>query len=306
MSSDAAKKRKLNDNISGDTVVAAGVEDIIAEMKVQMTRMQNEMFRTLSQMDELKKENKMLETGAASMQNEVTLLKNENKCLKARCSSLERSMQILIKERKWEYSAPDIPESHWEERDFDEDYIACIECFLKDVKKKTCDLRNGGAALGVDNDDADIDLGTDIDIVLLHDDLLLPHWKELTNAMQMSQKEKPFTLSICNLQLSASVIDFLKPVLEDKPIESIVLRNNSFVNVREGRIEFAVEVIESNEVIKRFNWTSNTIHSIEDAQHLVESIISHPSIDCIRLENCFVDDTNGYAILRSLLMIIVL
>ena len=34
---------------------------------------------------------------------------------------------------------------------------------------------------------------------------------------------------------------------------------------------------------------------------MVGSISSHPSIDCIRLENCFVDDTNGYDILCSLL-----
>ena len=102
--------------------------------------------------------------------------------------------------------------------------------------------------------------------------------------MQLYQGEKPFTLSINNLQPSTSVIDLLKPVLKNKPIECFALQNNSFVNVREG-IEFAVEVMESNETIQRFYWTSNTINSMEDARHLVDSIISHPSIDQIRLEN---------------------
>ena len=62
-SNDASKKRRVDadNNIIGGIcgTAATGVEDIIAEMKVHMTRMQNEM-------------------------NE---LKAENNCLKARCSS---------------------------------------------------------------------------------------------------------------------------------------------------------------------------------------------------------------------------
>ena len=88
-SNDALKKRRVDadNDINGGTA-AVGVEDIIAEMKVHMTRMQNEMNgmrERLSQMDELDEKNKYLE---------------------ARCSLLERSYKMLVKEQKWEYSAP--------------------------------------------------------------------------------------------------------------------------------------------------------------------------------------------------------
>ena len=210
MSSDAAKKRKVNDNISGDTVAAAGVEDVITEMKVDMTRMQNEMDSMkgrLLQMDELKKENKMLETGAVSMQNEVNLLKTENTCLKAKCESLERRMKILVDERKWEYSAPDILESHWDERGFDGEYIEWMGYLLDKIKEATCELRSGSDMhndwITVGNDDSDT-------TVLLHEDVLIPHWKELANAMQLYRKGK-LKISISNLQLSSPVMFCWRP-----------------------------------------------------------------------------------------------
>ena len=89
--------------------------------------------------------------------------------------------------------------------------------FLKDVKKKTCDLRNDEV------DDEWITVGNECsEIVLLHDDMLLPHWKELANAMQLYRKGI-FKISIDNLQLSASVIDLLMPVLKHAAFETINL-----------------------------------------------------------------------------------
>ena len=81
-SNDTTKKRKVTTNnnsnrCEGRTSSVAGVEDIIEEMKANMTRMQNEMDRKSS-----------------SMQNEIDELKKtsnsltkDNKFLKARCVS---------------------------------------------------------------------------------------------------------------------------------------------------------------------------------------------------------------------------
>jgi len=280
MSTDAIKKRRVDgghhhqggDSASESTEVDSGVT--LAAIMAKM----NEM-----------------ETRNISMQNEMTLLKNENKSLMTRCDSLERSMQILIKERKWEYSAPDIPTSHWIEAGFDQDYIVDMKIYFLDIiQGTTCELRSGR-----DMRDEWITVGNNDINLILHDDLLLPHWKELANAMQLYRKGK-LKLSIVNLQLSTSVIDLLKPVLKNKPLEIIDLQNNSFVHIREG-IEFAVEVMESNERMCTFYWTSNTINSMEDARYLVEAVNSHPAINTVRLENCFGNDINGYGILQSLL-----
>ena len=143
------------------------------------------------------------------MQNEIVDLKEENKILKAKCCSLERSMKD---EQKWEHSAPDIPTSYWHNQYFDGDYIECMEGFLRQIKQVTCDLRNDGIDHGIFFGDADNETA------LLYDDLLLPHWEEFANALQLYQEEEPFDISIYNLQLSASVIDLLKPVLKHKPI----------------------------------------------------------------------------------------
>ena len=108
-SNDATKKRRLanNDNGNGDNMAAAGVEDIIAEMKSHMTQMQNKMndmetravsmqnemngMRTrLSHIEELEKNT------TTTAQGEIVDLKEENKILKVKCCSLERSMKILM------------------------------------------------------------------------------------------------------------------------------------------------------------------------------------------------------------------
>ena len=133
-------------------------------------------------------------------------------------------MKIFVDERKQEYSAPDIPESHWDERGFDGEYIEWMGYLLDKIKEATCELRSGR-----DIHNEWITVGNnDIDIVLLHDDLLLPHWKELANAMQLYRKGK-LKISISNLQLSTPVIVLLAPVLKHMPIEYFELQNNSFV-----------------------------------------------------------------------------
>ena len=308
MSSDTVKKRRLanNDSGNGDNMAAAGVEDTITEMKSHMTQMQNKMndmeTRAVSMQNEMNgmrtrlSHIEELEKNTASAQGEIVDLTKDNKFLKAKCSSLERSIKILIDEQKWEYSAPNIPTSHWEERGFDEDYIECMEQFLNKIKEVTCQLRNSGV-----NDNKWIFLGDEeFETTLLHDDLLLPHWKELANALQLYQEEKPFKLSIFNLQLPASVIDLLAPVLKHESFDTINLQNNSFVNIREG-VEFVVEVMKFNDMMEVFCWTSNIINSMEDARYLVDAVNSHPAINTVRLENCFGNDINGYNILCSLL-----
>ena len=207
MSTETAKKRKRDGRADeeGNGGGVVGMEKIVAEMKAQMMRMQNELddtkSRSKNEMDEMK-------SRSASMQNEMDGVKRrlprvdelERKCqslaaglansrekcksLEARCESLERSMQILAKDTKWEYSAPVIPASHWIDRGFDEIYIERMELlFLRTIKVYTCELRRGACS-------EDIRLGGRSganDPVLLHDDALLPHWREFANALHYAR-----------------------------------------------------------------------------------------------------------------------
>ena len=304
MSSDLTKKRKTPvaeiGGVKGDNTAAAtaGSDDIIAEMKANMTRMQNEMDSMkgrLLQMDELERRRYQSQEEKYHVQEEKSKLQEEKcKMLEDRCESLERSMKILIDEQKWEYSAPDIPRSHWIESGFDEDYIEDIEQFLKDIKRDAFYLRNMGAS------NTDIDLGeNEGSTLILHDDMLLPHWREFANAVQLYNHPIEM-VRMESVQLTLSVMNLLVPALKQKQFDYFYLGNNEFVNVREG-IDFAVEIIKGNRQLKTFGWVVDRVNSMDDAQHLVGALIRHPSIDWISLKNCFGEDVNGFDILCSLL-----
>ena len=102
-------------------------------------------------------------------------------------------------------------------------------------------------------------LGPDDEAVqLLHDNTLVPHWKELANALQLYQHGYPnsdasHVLSIFNVQLTSSVIDLLTSSLEgNQNIRGVSLESNEFVD-REG-IDFALEIVGDNPNLEQFDW----------------------------------------------------
>jgi len=250
----------------------------------------------LSHVDELEKKYKRQEEECSLLKANCNELKEKCTNLDTRCESLQRSVQILSKESKWEYSAPYIPDSHWENLGFDEDYINQMQKFLADIKRYTCRLRSGKCGLSA------LDFGLDDEALLQHDDILLPHWKELANALQLCNVDGIPELSITNIQLTTSVIDLLTPALKGKQIDDFSLYNNDFEDTHKG-IEFVAECIKSNNELERFYLTSNQIDNMVYAHHLIEAIINNPSIDDIRLENCLrggVFSINGYEAVRPL------
>ena len=132
---------------------------------------------------------------------------------------------------KWDYSAPDVPTSHWIDRGFDGNYIGGMTRFLREIKDCTCQLRSGtcreniylGSGFGAN------DFVGANDSVLLHDDALLPHWEEFANALQLYRNpEASHNCAINNIQLTPSIISLLTPALKCKPISFFGLGNNVF------------------------------------------------------------------------------
>ena len=206
-------------------------------------------------------------------------MEDRSESLQVKCDSLERSVAILVKEQKGEYSAPDIPRSHWIEAtggfdNDDEEYIAGMEKFLVEVKSAVHELRGDdhyrlGWCDAFITDGRAVNLGGNYhgERVLLHDDVLQPHWKEFANALQLyqtSNNSEIDELGLYYIQLAPSVLGLLSPALKGGNIKYFTLENNDFANVREG-IEFAVDAIRGIRQMKKLSWDNNRINNMEDA-----------------------------------------
>mmetsp|Transcript_48462 Transcript_48462/g.58476 ORF Transcript_48462/g.58476 Transcript_48462/m.58476 type:complete len:407 (-) Transcript_48462:240-1460(-) len=281
MSSDDAKRRKLDG--TGETELPSSFENMMTEMRTmieqnctQITRMQNEQKQPALQQIEL-----------------------ENRCqyLEANCSSLERSLQVLAKDVKCQYSVPDIPMNHWNERGYDEVYVDSMVFLLAELRINTCNMRRGGygASLYLQGDNA-------MNRLIPHDDHLapvLPHWGELADAIQLyNDLNGSGHLVIWNIQLTAALLDMLTSASKAKKFNTFRIETNNFTNILE-RVNFAIEIVQNNPSLKTFNW-KNPIDNIEDVEHLLESITGHPSLEEVRLHNLG-GNVNCYSAFTSLL-----
>jgi len=299
-SPDSTKKRRIALGSGGgdDNGVDDGSCTTMSKILAKLNDMQNELDKCIAARDSMQKEmdgmqNRLshiddLEKKCDTLETNCNVL--EKKCihLDTRCESLQRSIQILSKESKWEYSAPPIPLSHW--RGFPEDYVDSMKRLLGDIKGYTCALRSGNVG------DSTVYLGSDGDVILHYDDILLPHWKELANAMQLYNTN--YKLSIADVQLPSQVLDLLAPALKGKPITEFVIKRNEFAN-NEGT-KFITECIKHNNELQDLDWVNNQILNTKDAMLLVACIINHPSITKVQLENCLGGEINSYEVLCPL------
>jgi len=218
MSYNKAKRPKVEESEGG----GVSLTDILAEMQdmksklSRMDEMQNEidsMKGKLLQMDDTKKELSKRDDYINSKMLEMDELVSKCKHLEDKCGKLEKSVKLLVKD--WKYSVPDIPDSYWEDQGFDEDYIKSIRSFLGEVKEQTLRLRSGEemeyVSLGFDDGDG----------ILQHDDVLIPHWKELAGALQLYQSENNFDIAFYNMQLTLPIMNILAPALKENRLKSL-------------------------------------------------------------------------------------
>jgi len=256
--------------------------------------LQNEMDSMRDRLSRMDKAKKKYEQQEEEHSKEIDELENM-------CEVLRRSATLSIKESKWEYSAPLIPQSYWTNIGYTDDGIVEMEKFLLSIKDVTCALRRGELVSGnkvvlLGRDEADDD--DDENLALTHYNILLPHWREFTDALHIY----PHILHefvVHNIQLSSPVTDLLIPALKGKISSILTLNNNEFTNPLEG-IDFVEQIINGNEGMDQFEWMNNHVTNTEDAICLVDIIIDHPSIDDIRLENLLGEDVNGYDTVKEL------
>ncbi|EJK70108.1 hypothetical protein THAOC_08561, partial [Thalassiosira oceanica] len=199
-----------------------------------------------------------------ALTSRVDGLQRENVGLLLRCESLERSVQVLRGEGNWTYSAPDVPRSHWLDQGRDEDDAEEAENLIQSIKDNTYGLRS---------DDGD-GVNVSCEIFVPSDNALDPHWEQLANAIQLS--ERISMLHMNNIQLDEHTLQRIEKSVRKKGITDFFLESNQFLG-GEG-VQFAIDVLKSNRTVEAFVWEGNSFHNTENACELVDVVLEHPSI----------------------------
>jgi len=248
------------------------------------------------------------------MQTEIDTLRDENNELKIQLKDLDikaeeqseelktkcHELEIKVKDltlkneyNEWSYTAEDIPASYWIERGFvEEEYADRMIEFLGKMKEYAHQLRRGESPKKINlvftNDH------------MLHDDILLPHWKEFTDALVQYQKYNHREdygidiLRIGNVQLQQEVLDMLSPALQTLDIKSLVLGGN----IGSDLVSFMADIIQHNSYIQGIVW-DNQIESVDDMKKLCKAIKKSTSFTSLALINCF--DGNNLQMMQTIL-----
>ena len=198
----------------------------------------------------------------------------------------------LLQNQGWEYSAPRPSDEYWE--DVEGSHV--VESFLKQIKQRTMEMRY----------DNNVDGHIKIDASILYHWELLPHWKEFAKALEqysffLSQsvdKRDNLELHLDGMDLPGEVVDLLSNALKSTHFKSIDLRDNNF---GQYGINFVLDYLESNRILKELTIVSNPINSMEDMNKLCKIVKRHPSIDSLALDNCKGDGIDGYEMLKMIM-----
>ncbi|EJK57185.1 hypothetical protein THAOC_22799, partial [Thalassiosira oceanica] len=221
-----------------------------------------------------------------ALTSRVDGLQRENEGLLRRCESLERSVQVLKREGNWDYSAPDVPRSHWIEQGYDEEDAEEAENLIQSIKENTGGLRS---------DDGE-SVNVSCEIFITSDRVQYPHWEQLANAIQLSERIEVLNMSY--VQLNEHTLQRIERSVRQKGITGFYLESNQF---RGGEgVRFAIDVLKSNRSIEAFRWEVNSCQSTENASELIDAILEHPAISNVSFVSSFREGITTYSPVKRL------
>ena len=221
---------KMENDMNMEKYNAALLKNDLEQQIIQLKRDINE--RKMSEndmkisMNEQKIEMNEQHVRILTTQQHNIELQNQVHTLTAKCRSLERTAKLLTasKNEKWEYKVPEIPSDYWlnlgiTDEDDDEDYCLRVNKLTTVMKEKTCALRRGGYIY---------DLRLSIkDMTVFHDDIMLPHWNQLADALQLSTySDAPISIEISHVELANEVLDLLESAFSTKSFREFSLDGN--------------------------------------------------------------------------------
>ncbi|EJK62538.1 hypothetical protein THAOC_16848 [Thalassiosira oceanica] len=231
-----------------------------------------------------------LDGQAESQAQEVNELREKCEVLEARCSSLERSIQVLRKDVNWTYSAPDIPRSHWIEQGHDEEYADNMEDNIGRIKQDAMRIRNGVYIYCRC-------LDYEGQLTISHDDALLPHFKELADAIQLRNHALERLTWSDNWIPSDELADLLiKSIIENRVIKRIWLEN-SFNQSGVNGCRALAALMTCGRPFDLLNFRGNGLSGIDD---VAAALATNPQLERLLIRDNQLNDRDADLIAQAL------
>jgi len=331
MSSDTAKRRRVGEGGSGgDGIIGGGRSDNVGggsdhqndssvhqdlrEMKSKMDELINQnrkqtenISSMLQMMQSQSRDISQLTEANDTMQCDINRLTHAIDNIQSNQLILERKLKyqdILLQNQKWVYSAPRPSTDYLHSLNEDEgnDEREQAELFLEHIQQCTEEMRYGSGDGEIAIDANDVNSPNN---VLQYNEQFLPHWKEFANALEQYQyglkflpEHKESTLRLSGMELPEEVIDLLSNALKSTYFHHFILRNN---NITQKGIEFTLDYLESNPILKRYILVNNEFDSMDDIERLCQIVETHPSIEMLNLHGCKGMNVDDYEMLKMVM-----
>ena len=210
-------------------VPAKNADLLAASEQSEISRMQerhrSDDDRQLGSLQALKDENAMLRARLAASEEEKSRSLEKHKlevdALRRELKDLRGSYSGAL---KWAYTAKTTPREHWLEKGHSAEHAGAMVKLQRRFMQTIKDLRTGTVGKRVDVRFILQD-GEGNDITADHDDVLMPYWKELANAIrhwsEYHANDETLVFLIGLIETPDSVLDVLRPALKQSKVEYV-------------------------------------------------------------------------------------
>ncbi|EJK59331.1 hypothetical protein THAOC_20463 [Thalassiosira oceanica] len=214
-----------------------------------------------------------------ALQEENALLKARLEASEERSQSLQKhklevdDMRLKLKELqgcysdalKWAYTAETTPREHWIEKGYPEDYADQMANLQQSMRNIIKDLRMGtvGSKCTID---VRFDEENLIGISADHDDVLMPYWKELANAIihwsDYHSNKNHLEIYIAYIETPNEVLDVLRPAIKQSKVKFAGFVHDG--TPKSWKLaEFVEDIIQTNHNLTQVGFTGIILSSEE-------------------------------------------
>ena len=235
----------------------------------------------------------------AELQAELERCKLEKNAMEERHDQVVRDLKGSYSDAlEWAYSVKSVPRDYWLEKGHTEEYTDAIADLRNAFRQIIFDLRTGTVGWSIK---VEFDLQDDDDhrVTASHDDVLMPYWKELANALihwsEYHHDYKTLDVSIAHIETPDAVLDVLRPAIKQSKVGLVGFVSDG--TPKSWKLaEFIEDVIQTNRKVTDLDF-SGVVLSNDEWKTICNSIRirNAPQAFIMRrfkLTECFVGGIN--------------